>query len=411
MTTVQDPNAAFAAERAAQIGNITDRNASIEQRRADFSRRVATGKVVPLGGNQYRVNDPGSWDDGEVWTQASANDIPMPQHGLDESLGSAALYTAVPAWHELGNVVPGGTTDVGEVLKLGGIDFEVVKRPVLFRNEPEGSNLIMPDQFVTVRDDTGAGLGVVGGTYMPIQNREIFAFLEDLTGQYGVLWESAGALRGGRRVFVSLRLPETVTIDPGGVADEIIPFIVSVNSHDGSSQAYVIVTPWRPVCKNTERFGMRDASARWGVRHTRNAMQRVDEARRTLGLSVKYFDEFAREETALIEAEMGLAEYQKVLDDLWTPPDHDATKRARTLHNTRLDKLMEGWDTNVARLGRNAYAAERAITEYCDWGKGVAPRGELRGKNLAARATSVLEGSDDLLKTKAHRRLLTLTNR
>jgi len=81
-----------------------------------------------------------------------------------------------------------------------------------------------------------------------LQNRHLFEFLQDLVDDHDVVWESAGALRDGRKVFVSLRLPQTVTIDAAGINDEIVPFVVAINSHDGSSQAHVVVTPWRPVC-------------------------------------------------------------------------------------------------------------------------------------------------------------------
>lgn len=405
MTTVSDVNSAFAAERATQIDSINASNATLAERQAAFQARVDSGKLVPLGNGQFRINDPGSWDDGEVWYQSSPQAIPMPQSGLDESLGSAALYSTTPAWHGLGNVVPGGVTDIDEVLKLGGIDFEVEKHPTTFM--VDGVFHTMPNSFVTVRSDTNAGLGVVGKVYTPIQNREQFTFLEDLVGEFGVTWESAGALRGGRTVFVSMRLPDSITIDAGGINDEITPFIMATNSHDGTSLAQVVVTPWRPICGNTERFALRDANARWGVRHTKNAMQRVDEARRTLGLSKTYFDEFSREEQALAETALTLAEFGSLIDELWTPPDHDASKQSKTIAANRTEKIMGYWSSNTERLGRTAYAAERAITEYADWGKG----GSLRGKNLAARATMVLEGADDALKTKAHRKLLTLTNK
>lgn len=404
MTTVTDPNAAFATERREQLASIADRQ-------ADLQARIDAGTLVPLGDGKYRVNDPGSWDNGEVWYQS--NGLILPQHQLDMSTGQAALYTTVPAWHELGNVVPEGVTDIDEVMRLGGIDFEVEKHPALFMID--GELHVNPDQFATVRvNRVGvtpkyAGLGAVGTKYTPLQNREQFTFLEDLTGKFGVTWESAGAVRGGRSVFVCMRLPEEVRIDAAGINDLIVPFIVAVNSHDGSSQAQVVVTPWRPVCGNTERFAVRDAVTRWGVRHTRNAMQRIDEARRTLGFSVAYFEEFAREEQALAQTEMELAEFDRVMSDLWGEPDDDASQRAKTLHTNRRDKLVANWDTNTERLGRTAYAAERAITQYADWDKTVAPRGELRGKNLATRATAMLEGSDDALKSKAHKRLLILT--
>ncbi|HEY2672236.1 MAG TPA: DUF932 domain-containing protein [Rugosimonospora sp.] len=400
-----DVNAAFAAERADQIQ-------AAAARQADFDTRVATGKLIPLGNGRFRVNDPGSWDNGEVLIQQQDGQI-LPQHGLDTSRGQVALYSSVPAWHQLGNVVPGGTSEVEDVLKLGGIDFDVARRPVEFRNSLDGPNRVLSEHFVTVRDDTGAGLGVVreGSRYEVLQNRDAFAFLQDLVDRHDVIWESAGALRDGRKVFICMRLPNTVTIDTAGVADQIIPFIVALNSHDGSSLFQVVVTPWRPVCRNTERFALRDAHTRWGVRHTRNARDRIEEARRTLGLSVRYFDQFAAEEEALARTDLALAEYRRVVEDLWQPPADDASTRTRNSHRRRADELIDLYTTNAAQLGTTAYAAERALTEYADWRQLIRPTGSLRGNNLAARATAVLEGGSDDLKSRAHRRLLTLVRR
>jgi phage/plasmid-like protein (TIGR03299 family) len=396
-----DVNTAFAAERADQLQAAT-------ARRAAFDRRVAEGKLVPLGDGRFRINDPGNWDNGEVLIQQNDGQI-LPQHGLDTSLGQAALYSSAPAWHQLGNIVPGGTSDVNKVLTLGGIDFDVLRRPVEFRQSPSGLYQQLPDHFVTERNDTGAGLGVVGGKYEVLQNHDAFAFLQDLVDRYDVVWESAGAVRGGRRVFISMRLPDTVTIDAGGIADQIIPFIVALNSHDGSSLFQVVVTPWRPVCRNTERFALRDANSRWGVRHTRNARDRIEEARRTLGLSVKYFDEFAAEEEALARTELALADFHQVVNELWQPLVNDASIRTRNNHQRRVDELTALYTENADQLGATAYAAERAITEFADWKQGIRPTGSLRGHNLAARATAVLEGSNDDLKNRAHRELLTRT--
>ena len=54
-----DVNARFDAERASQLTAAADRQ-------ADLDRRVAEGTLVPLGDGRYRINQPGSWDDGEV---------------------------------------------------------------------------------------------------------------------------------------------------------------------------------------------------------------------------------------------------------------------------------------------------------------------------------------------------------
>jgi phage/plasmid-like protein (TIGR03299 family) len=405
MTTVPRPvdvNAAFAAERTAQF-------AAAQAEQADIDARVAAGTLIPLGNGRYRINDANSLDEGEVLIRR--NGQLLPEHGLDTTRGQVALYSAVPAWHALGNIIPGGIADIDKVLELGGIDFDVVRRPVEFRNSLDGPSLVLPEQFVTVRTDTGAGLGVVGGRYEVMQNRGVFEFLQDLVDRYDVIWESAGALRDGRKVFVCLRLPNTIRIDAQGINDQIVPIIAAINSHDGSSLYQVVVTPWRIECGNTERFALRDAHTRWGVRHTRNARDRIEEARRTLGLSMKYYQAFAAEEEALAHTEMTLTEFRTVLDELWEPPAPEAPKRTLTNHGNRTDKLVQLWRANSDRLGRTAYTAERVITEYLDWGRNIRPSKSLRDDLRAARAAPALEGAEDDTKARAHRHLLTLVRR
>lgn len=401
-TTVTGVNEKFAAERATQLADARDA-------RGQFQARLDAGTLIPLGEGRYRINDPGSLDHGEIWIQRG--ELVLPEHHLDMSRGSAALYTTAPAWHQLGNVVPGGTSDIERVLRLGGIDFDVAKAPVRYRTEPGGPDWLAPDHYVTFRNDTGAPLGVVGSRYEILQNIEAFEFLQDLADSHNVTWESAGALHDGRRVFVCMRLPDTIHIDEAGISDEIAPFIVISNSHDGSSIVRIVVTPWRPVCGNTERFAVRDAVTSWGVRHTRNARERVVEARRSLQLSANYFDTFAREEQVLAEATIAITEFEELVATLWMPPATDASKRVRDRHETRQTVLRELWRANSEQVGQTAYAAERAITQYCDWHTGIRPRGSLRGRNLAARATAALDGRHDATKTRAHQHLLTMVRR
>ena len=82
--------------------------------------------MVPLGDGRYRITDPQSWDNGEIWTMRDG--LVLPEHGLDTTTGRVALYTAAPAWHEVGTVIDGGTSDIDVVLEAGGIGFTVVLR-------------------------------------------------------------------------------------------------------------------------------------------------------------------------------------------------------------------------------------------------------------------------------------------
>ncbi|MGI5243175.1 DUF932 domain-containing protein [Dactylosporangium sp. CA-139066] len=403
MTITLDRNEQFTAERRQQIE-------AARSAQAAFDQRVTDGKLRDLGNGRFQVTDPDSWDNGEILLRQSDGQI-LPQHGLDTTTGKAALYVAGrPAWHELGNVIPEGTNDIDEALSYGGIGWLAKKRPVTFT--PEGSTvpLTVPGQFVNYRDDTNAPLGVVGKVYHIVQNRQAFEFLQDLVCDMSVRWESAGALREGRKVFVSIRLPQSVVIDAEGINDEIRPYVAVINSHDGSSNFEAVVTPWRIECGNTERFAIRDAKTRWSVRHTKNATSRIAEARRTLQLSLKYYDGWAAEEEALARTSVEIDEFRKVIQDLYPAPDETSTRKVRN-HQERLNALTAKWERNAEKLGRTGYAAERAITEYLDWATTQRPTGSLKGRDLAARGTAMIEGTNDEMKSKAHRRLLTLVNR
>lgn len=401
-----DVNQAFYDEKTSQLDarrEIRDAAIAAEADQVAYlDRKVADGSMRKTGPDTYMATK--GWDRGEVFTvgrNAAGVAEVVPQHGLDTTTGRAALYASTPAWHGLGAVIPGGTTDITDVLTLGGIDFDVAKSPALFEWDDDVHT--MDGGYVTVRTDTGAALGMVGAKYTPIQNTQIFTFLQDLVDSDEIVWESAGATRGGRRVFVSLRAPQAMVVDRGGLNDTVELFLVVVNSHDGYSKASALVTPWRPVCGNTERFAVRDAVNRWGIRHTSGALSRIDEARRSLGLTVRYASAFEAEETALARTEMTIDQFRAVVADLW-PLEQDAPKRTTTIAEQRTERLTGMYAAETQRAGRTAYAAERAVTDYLDH---VAPRrpGRTMTEEIA-RATALIEGADDEIKTRAHQRLM-----
>lgn len=434
-TPATDRNEGFAAERREQIGRIMAFNEGIpgraeaareaaERYRSDFAQRVADGKVRDNGNGTFTVTDPGSYDNGEVLGMRrprgfeQEQPMPMPVSNLDESAGGAALYTRVPAWHSLGTVIPEGVSDLDEVLRLGGIDFTVIKRQMRYALDEDDvaaemtrpATTVFDGQFVTLRDDTMAPLGPVGSVFTPIQNRDAGAFLQDIVATNRVVFESAGATYGGRHVFIGMRLPEDMRLDLGdGVTDTIKQYLYWLNGNDGRTSASCTVSPWRVECGNTERFNLRDAIARWRTRHTTNVMseENVKEARRTLGLTVKYFTEFKREEEKLARVTVTGSDIDELIKSVYELKD-DATDRQKKTWGERAGVLHSMWRGESEKLGRTGYAAERVFTDYFDH---VAPRKADGDRMAAARATALVEGADDGAKTTVHRKLLTLATR
>ncbi len=423
MTTI-DVNAAFAAEKIAQLEDERNRPARENERRearlSDLRKRVESGQM------SERENSDGSvtftalqgWDRGETWTVQAAvkldeNAIIQPNHGLETSVsGDVALYlngVNGPAWHGLGTVIPGGLSDAESVLKAGGLDWEVEKRPMTYRNLITGQEEILPRKYLTYRTDTGRAIGPVGEIYTAVQNREAYAMLSELIG-LGMICESAGVLDDGATVFVTAEIPEPIVIDPNGIADKVRQFLAIKNSHDGKGQVMGVVTPWRVLCGNTARFAVRDAVASFKIRHTKNAMSKIAQAREALAHTVEYFAAFAAEETALVQADYGHDELDALIKEVWElkpGKDGEPSKRALTLATNRTEKIHELFDAEANRVGRNAFAAENAITGYVDHFAELRPRGALKalGRN-GALGDAILNETNDEPKKKAHAKLM-----
>ena len=71
-----------------------------------------------------------------------------------------------------------------------------------------GSRVEQTNPFTGTTDP----LGVVGTGYHPLQNEEHAQFLNQLADESGAIFATAGSLRGGRQVFVTMRLPKHLTI-------------------------------------------------------------------------------------------------------------------------------------------------------------------------------------------------------
>jgi phage/plasmid-like protein (TIGR03299 family) len=416
-TAVRDVNAGFLAERQQQIADAylqRDRQAEFfAGQAARFQARVDSGNMRDNGNGTFTVTGPpGSYDIGEVFrVQQQPGEIPLvlPQTGLDKLEGREALYTAVPTWHSLEGIglVPGGTTDIEKVLELGGINWMVDQAPARYYHK--GKLLEAPGRFINKRSDTGAFLGDVGRVYTPLQPAAQLGFLQDLAERYDVPFESAGPLNGGRQVFVSMKVPDSIRIDAEGVNDEVQLFFAAINNNDGEGKGRVVATPWRPVCGNTNRFAVRDAVTSWGFRHTSSMPKRMEEARRQLQLVFDYGEQFQAEETTLMRTAVTLGDVEKLIAEIWENPSADgreATKRETMAYDRRLDAVFERFGLEVHRVGRNAYAAENAITGHLDHDQN---RNAGNFVNMAAaRATANMLGADDDKKAKAHKLLLRL---
>ena len=197
------------------------------------------------------------------------------------------------AWHGLGQVVEQYPTSE-EAIKHAGLDYEVIKTPLYTKGsgiiettngiEIGSSELEVPSYYANIRADNNAVLGVVGKDYHIVQNREAFNFFDAIVGgSQGILYETAGALGQGERIFITAKLPDYIRVGNGDDVTE--KYIFLTTSHDGSGSITAAFTPIRIVCQNTLNASLRSMSNVVRIKHTSGAKQHLENAHKVMGLA------------------------------------------------------------------------------------------------------------------------------
>lgn len=202
------------------------------------------------------------------------------------------------AWHGLGQIITDYPTS-GEAIKYAGLDYTVEKRPLFTVDksnletfkDPDAdeyfdevtAGILVPDFYANVREDTEDVLGVVGRDYQIVQNIEAFSFFDSIVGgKDGILYETAGALGYGERIFITAKLPDYIRV---GRNDCIEKYIFLTSSHDGYGSVTAAFTPVRVVCQNTLNAALKNHTNQIKIRHTASASQRLKQAQHLLGLT------------------------------------------------------------------------------------------------------------------------------
>ncbi|UGL61965.1 hypothetical protein SEA_EASTWEST_82 [Arthrobacter phage EastWest] len=289
--------------------------------------------------------------------------------------------------------------------------WDVRKHPLattqIMGADGEMLTLDVPDKFASIRTNPETlqpeVLGVVGNTYTPIQNEAHCELLDAIVDESGAHFENAAAMRGGRDVFVTMKLNNQMLV--GGI-DPIDLSLAAFNSHDGSSSFKIAVTNKRVFCSNQQAAVMKDAVSKFSVRHTVRSGSILAEAREALKLTFAYNAEFEKAAEQLIQQSYTDAQFDELIKGMWDVSE-DAKPAVKTRDAKRADTLhflFADAETNENIRG-TAWAAYQSITEYVDH---YAPTNIGKSDSIeSARALRVLTGATAFdVKNLAFQKLL-----
>ena len=314
--------------------------------------------------------------------------------------GDAAFYSArVPAWHRLGTVTEKALT-IPEALQVSHLaGWDITKQPLVTLGH-DGQAIEVPNRYATVRRNPDPDLhgqsdvlGVVGEDYTVVSNEDAFAFLGQLVDDGDVTIETAGSLRGGKRVFVTMKVPSHISVADG---DDLDLYVAVATGHDGVFAFHAFPTPVRVVCQNTLSMAMAGMDRSYRMVHTDGVGLRIAEAREALRVTFQEGETLGSAAREMINTKISNDLFDRLIADNFVPVPYDPTPLKITRMEEKRDDLRTLFRTAPTQeIGRGtAWGAFNAIAEWTEY---VRPR-----EAQSERATeSVLMGPIAQTRQKA----------
>ncbi|HJA70004.1 MAG TPA: DUF945 domain-containing protein [Candidatus Lachnoclostridium stercoravium] len=278
------------------------------------------------------------------------------------------FYTRTAPWHDLGTRVedaPGSK----EALEAAGLNWQVIQKEICTQD-----GRIIPGFRANIRDQDQRVLGVVTNRYKVVQNEEAFAFTDQLLGE-GVTYETAGSLQDGRRTWILARLPQRYIIS----GDEITPYLVFMNSHDGTGAIKAAMTPVRVVCQNTLNLALATAKRSWSTNHTGDIRGKLKDAEQTLLYAGHYMKELGKAIDQLNQIRLSDQRVYEYIDELFPIMEEATEMQKKNIVRLRDDVKLRYFEApDLRNTGKNAYRFINAVSDFATHAKPLKERTNYR---------------------------------
>ena len=265
------------------------------------------------------------------------------------------MYVREKPWHGLGTMVQEAPTSA-DALRLAGLDWTVDQTPVY-----TDTGIEIPGYKANRRSSDGSILGIVSDRYKIVQNTEAFEFTDAIVGETedGVVkYETAGSLCGGKKIWLLAKMPTQKILD-----DDVEPYMVFTNSHDGTGAIRIAMTPIRVVCQNTMNMALAQAKRQWSTKHMGDMQSKLEEAKLCLQLADKYMKGLDEEADRLANATLYKEQIDEILDELF-PVEEDASERKkRNVQAMKDDFWVAYFMPDISQFRNTAWGCVNAMSD------------------------------------------------
>lgn len=301
-------------------------------------------------------------------------------------------YINETPWHGLGNQLT-ARQPVEIWAKQAGMDWQIRETPVCFSlghaGDP-GATASFSDNKVLFRSDTNEPLSVVSQRFKVVQPNEILEFYRDLTEVSGFELETAGVLKGGRKIWALARTGQSSTLKGNDVSNA---YVLLATACDGTLATTAQFTSIRVVCNNTLAVALGASNGAVKVRHSTSFDAQA--VKRQLGISVSSWGSFIYQMKGLSERKVKTHEAMNYLLRVFSGDKKTDSANAsdRTMANVMALFDGHGRGAELASAKGTAFGLLNAVTEFVDH--------ERRARSADHRLESAWFGQGAAVKERA----------
>lgn len=280
-------------------------------------------------------------------------------------LVESMAYVGRTPWHGLGNQLT-PNRPIEDWIVQAGLDWHLEETPVRYLSggrEHLGEIKAFTESKVLYRSDSKVALSVVGHRYKVVQPREILEFYRDLTEISGFELETAGALKGGRKIWALARTGQSFTL-PG--KDTTHAYVLLATACDGTMATTAQFTSVRVVCNNTLEVAVNNSSGAVKVPH--RSTFNAEDVKQQLGITVSTWDDYRYRLRQISERKVKSHEARNFMLRVFTDPSKAVTGSTNERAMAKALSLYDGHGRGAALASSQgtAYGLLCAVTEFVD---------------------------------------------
>jgi len=265
-----------------------------------------------------------------------------------------------------------GNEVVDNTLRDSGLDWQVELTNGLTTPMSNGSIAATSSKCATVRTDTNEILGIVSPDYKVVQNAELVHMAERVCGsQLNV--NTGGTLRNGSRVWLGIKAPSFDV----GTGDEVAPYLLLSNGHDGLFSLSGTPTSIRVWCENTLNMALADGRRQnmcISIRHKGNMTDKIEHLMETLEQFYARAGEFKRQAKVLAAKSMTEDDvtsyfkhtYLQHIDRIPYEVRDKSDERKLNKYRSTSMKWWKTFDEESSRFDPSLWVAYNAVTRWID---------------------------------------------